>query len=534
MLQDACVLVVRRYSLSITHIFLGNFGSQEELVRSGKWVCYGGMPKRPKHPKNEALQDRSWVEAETDGLDFGDERLEERVRKMLGDFGARPGASIPQASGDWAATKGAYRALNHPEVKVEQILQTHREATLERAREQRVVLAVQDTTTLNFSTHPQTLGLGPVSNNQDKTVGLLLHTTLVLREDGQALGLLEKRLWARDPARFQTRPKGERNRLPVEQKESTKWLHSLEASVQAAQALPDTLWINIADREADSYDLFWRLVELRATPDWGAAAQRVELLIRSQHNRALSGEQERLFGHLASLPVGGQYRCIIPRQPGRKAREATLTLRWARVSLPPPPDQIKHQARSTPLELWAILAEEENPVPGQPPICWRLLSTLPVENAHIAALQVHRYSQRWEIEVFHKTLKSGSKAEERQLENTKRLERCLLLDMITAWRTLALSKAGRGEHAQQPVSPWLTEHQWKALWCHIHQRTDPPETPPTIGQATRWVAQLGGFLGRRGDGHPGVMTLWRGLQRLTDFTRAYLLFANPQKDMGNA
>jgi hypothetical protein len=492
------------------------------------------MPKRPKNPKNQALQDRSWVEAETAGLDFGDERLEERLRKMLGDFGAQPGASIPQASGDWAATKGAYRCLDHEEVVADEILGAHREATLERARGQRVVLAVQDTTTLIFSTHPCTAGLGPVSNNADKTLGLLLHSTLAFDEDGAALGLLEKRLWARDAERFKTRPKGERNRLPVEQKESIKWLHSLEATVRAAQAVPGTLWINIADREADSYDLFWRWVELRAAAALGEAAARVELLIRSQHNRALSGEQERLFGHLASLPVGGQYRFAVPRQPGKKAREATLALRWARVSLPPPPDQVKHQKRSEPLELWAILAEEENPEPGQAPIRWRLLSTLPVEEASMAALQVRRYSRRWEIEIFHKTLKSGSKAEERQLENTERLERCLVLDMITAWRTLALSKAGRGEHSQQPVTPWLTEHEWKALWCHIHQRTDPPQTPPTNLQAVRWIAQLGGFLGRRGDGYPGVMTLWRGLQRLSDFTRAYVLFAQPQKDMGNA
>ena len=492
------------------------------------------MPKRPKNAKNEALKDRSWVEAETAGLDFGDERLEERLRKMLGDFGAQPGASIPQASGDWAATKGAYRCLDHEEVEAEQVLWAHRQATLERARGQSVVLAVQDTTTLNFSTHPQTVGLGPVSNNRDKTLGLLLHSTLALNEEGAALGLLEKRLWARDPKHFHTRPKGERNRLSVEHKESVKWLHSLEATVAAAHAVVDTQWINIGDREADSYDLFWRLVELRADEDLGPAAARVELLIRSQHNRALSAEQERLFGHLASLPVRGHYRFIVPRQPGHKAREATLTLRWAPVSVPPPPDQVKHQARSAPLHLWAILAEEETSLPGQPPICWRLLSTLPVEEATTAVLQVRRYSHRWEIEVFHKILKSGSKAEERQLENTKRLERCLILDMITAWRTLALSKAGRGAHCQQPVSPWLTESQWKALWCHIHQRTDPPEIPPTTGQAVRWVAQLGGFLGRKSDGHPGVMTLWRGLQRLTDFTRAYALFAKPQKDMGNA
>ena len=492
------------------------------------------MPKRPQNPKKEMLLDRSWVETETAGMDFGDERLEERLRKMLGDFGARPGASIPQASGDWAATKAAYRCLDHQEVDAEEVLRTHRQATLERAREYPVILAAQDTTTLNFSTHPETEGLGPISNNPNKTLGLLLHSTLALNEAGQALGLLEKRLWARDPKRYHTRPKGERNRLAVEHKESAKWLHSLEATVRAAQAVEQAQWINIADREADSFDLFWRLLELRGDVELGSAATRVELLVRSQHNRALSDEPERLFGHLAHLPVQGHYRVKVPRCPGGKAREAMLTLRWGPVSVPPPPDQVKHQARSVPLQLWAILAKEEDSTCEKDPICWRLLTTLPVEELSMATRQVRRYSRRWEIEVFHRTLKSGSKAEQRQLENTERLERCLILDMITAWRTLALSKAGRGEHRQQPVTSWLSEDQWKALWCQIHQRTDPPETPPTIEQAARWVAQLGGFLGRRSDGHPGAMSIWRGLQRLTDFTRAYTLFAKPQKDMGNA
>jgi hypothetical protein len=157
-----------------------------------------------------------------------------------------------------------------------------------------------------------------------------------------------------------------------------------------------------------------------------------------------------------------------------------------------------------------------------------------VPDAATAVLQVQRYSRRWEIELFHRTLKSGCQAESRQLESAARLARCLMLDMLVAWRILALSKAGRGEHAQQPVSFWLSAAEWQALWCCIHQRTDPPESPPTTAEATRWVAKLGGFLGRRSDGHPGTMTLWRGLQRLNDFTRAYLLFANPQKDMGNA
>lgn len=492
------------------------------------------MPKRKKNLKKEALKDRQWVEGEFGSLELSDERLERRVKKMLGDMGAQPGASLPQASGDWGATKGAYRFLDNEEVEAEAMLRAHREAMLERARSQRVVLAVQDTTALNFSAHPQTTGLGPIGKNQEKTIGLVLHSTLVVAEDGQALGILERQLTAREPKRLKAEPVGARNRKPVEQKESVKWLRSLEATVRAAQGLPQTLWLNIADREADSYDLFWRWMELRADATQRAGAERVELLVRCRHNRVLSAGQERLFGHLAGQAVVGHYQFAVPRKPGRKERPTTLTVRMVEVSLPPPADRAKYQGHDRPLRLWAIQALEEEPPAGEEPICWRLLSTLPVGDAATAILQVQRYSRRWEIEVFHRTLKSGCRVEDRQLETAQRLGRCLILDMIVAWRVQALSKAGRGEHAAQPVSQWLETHEWQALWCYIHQQTRAPETPPSTYQAMRWVAQLGGFLGRRQDGHPGAMSLWRGLQRLEGFACAYLLFSTPQKDVGNA
>jgi Transposase Tn5 dimerisation domain len=341
-------------------------------------------------------------------------------------------------------------------------------------------------------------------------------------------------LLTRNREQFKKEPVGARNRKPVADKESRKWLQSLEATVAAAADRPQTRWINIADREADSYELFWRLVELRASAEQGAAAKRVDLLVRSQHNRALSTEEERLFGHLAEREVWGYYRFAVPRQPGKRVREATLSVRVAEVSLAAPSDQVKYHGHREPLRLWAIQALEENPLEAESAICWRLLSTMPVEDAASAVRQVERYSRRWEIELFHRTLKSGCRAESRQLETAERLGRCLLLDMLVAWRVLALSKAGRGAEAEQPVDTWLEEPEWKALWCYIHQRHDPPDTPPSTGEAMRWVAKLGGFLGRRSDGHPGAMTLWHGLQRLNDFTQAYLLFARLQKDVGNA
>jgi hypothetical protein len=496
------------------------------------------MPKHPKANREEKSREEDWAEREMATLRLGDKRLEKRVKKSLRDFGGQPGASIPRASGDWAGAKGAYRCLSNEAMESHAVLGAHRQTALGRALGQKVVLAVQDTTTLNFSTHPQTVGLGPVGNNRDKTIGLLLHSTLLLREEGEALGVLDHQLSAREAAAFKAGAAGARNRKPVEQKESVKWLRSLEATVCAAQELPGTILINIGDRESDSYDLFWRHVQLRGKqglPEASAAAAgRVELLIRCRHDRAVSGQEERLLGYLAEQPVAGHYCFQAPRQPGQKARAVTLTLRYGRVTLPAPPDQVKYQGHRATLTLWAIEAREENPPPGQAPICWRLLSTMPVEDAEMARQQVYRYSRRWEIEVFHKILKSGCKAEERQLESVPRLERCLALDVIVAWRVLALSKVGRQEGEQRPISQWLAEHEWKALWCRIHRRTDAPSTPPPTQEAVRWIARLGGFLGRKGDGHPGPMTLWRGLQRLNDFADAYLFFTQSSKDVGNA
>jgi hypothetical protein len=492
----------------------------------------------PKHPQIDLvlLDGEPWVEKEMATLRLGDRRREKRVKKILADFGAQPEASIPRASGNWAATKATYRCLSQEKVDGRAVLLAHRQASLERGQDVAVLLAVQDTTTLNFSTHPRTGGLGPVGNNRDKTIGLLLHSTLLLREDGQALGVLAAEFLARDPKAFKAGPAGARNRKALADKESAKWLRSLEATQAAAPALAGSLLLNIADREGDIYELFWHHAQWRGATAGTGGAQ-VELLIRSQHNRALDAGAGRLFESLAAQPVAASYGFEAPRRPGEKSRQVTLRLRYTQVHLPPPPDQVKYQGHREALSLWAIEAREENPPRGRAPICWRLLSTLPVLEAETARAQVQRYSQRWQIEVFHKVLKSGCKIEERQLESAARLQRCLTLDLIVAWRVLALSKAARHaapDSPPEPVSQWLEEHQWKALWCHVHRRTTPPTSTPSTKDAQRWIAQLGGFLARKGDGHPGPMTLWRGLQRLNDIADAYLLFTQNSKDVGNA
>ena len=487
------------------------------------------MPTHPASSADDSNTPRHWVEEEFKTLDLGDPRRVRRLKEIAADLHAQPGASLPRACGDWAGTKAAYRLFENEACDPAAVLAAHRDAALERARGEAVVLAVQDTTSLNFSTHPQTRGLGPISNNAEKTIGLLLHTTLLLREDGQALGVLDAQVWARDPAAFKAGPKGARNRKPAQEKESRKWLASATASAQAAEALAGTHVINIGDREADSYELFLHHRQRRAQ---GAGSH--ELLIRCQHDRQMPHDHDRLFSHLQKQPVAARWSVQVPRRPGQKARVATLAIRFVEVRFAPPAHQVKYRGQSEAITLWAISAQEENPAPGGEAICWRLLSTQPVADAAGAIEAVRRYSRRWQIELFHKILKSGCRAEERQLESAERIGRALALDVIVAARILALSRAGREAGGAAPASDWLAEHEWKALWCHTHRSATPPDQPPSTGEAVRWIARLGGFLGRKHDGQPGMIVLWRGLQRLHDIALAWQIFSEASKVVGNA
>jgi hypothetical protein len=495
---------------------------------------YLRMPKHPKQNRPSATLplnavEPPWAEEEFKTLDLGDPRREKRVRQMAGDFFANMGRTIPQASAGWAGAKAAYRCLDNEAVTPVAILAAHRAASLARAETEAVVLVVQDTTTVNLSTQPQTRGLGPISNNPGKTLGYFLHASLALGESGAVLGVLDVQTWARDPKQFKRKSSVVRNRQALEEKESIKWQRSVEATQAAALATPGPrkLWINVADREGDCYEVYWRAQHWRQQ-----TGEQVHLLVRMQHDREVDGETDRLFAHLQRQPVALTWSLQVPAQPGRAARTAVLTLRFTQVSLPPSVQARKYLGRTEAVTLWALSACEEHPPTGVAPLHWRLLTTQAVTTADDALTQVRRYSQRWTIELFHKILKSGCRIEARQLETLPRLLRCLQLDVIVAWRVLALSRAGRGDLGALPITQWLTDLEWQLLWVHHHRTGPPPAQPPTTRQAVRWIAQLGGFLARKHDGEPGLLTLWRGLQRLHDFVHLAQNLPSPRQTCG--
>jgi hypothetical protein len=208
----------------------------------------------------------------------------------------------------------------------------------------------------------------------------------------------------------------------------------------------------------------------------------------------------------------------VPRQEERPARVATLTVATAPVTLQPP--QRRAKERLSAVDVWAVWAVEDAPTDGDEPIVWLLLTTVPVTTWQEALERLAWYACRWGIEVWHKVLKSGCHIEARQLGTAARLERCLALYAVIAWRIVHATMLARAL-PDAPCTAVLADDEWQALWCAQHDTDTPPDTPPTIREAVREIAHLGGFLGRTHDGEPGVTVIWKGWQRLVEFVHMY-------------
>ena len=378
------------------------------------------------------------------------------------------------------------------------VLTAHTEATIERIRKHRVVLLPQDTTSLTYTTHPLTEGLTPINNKENSAIGLMLHDTLAFTEDGTPLGIIDAQCWARG----EKGKKYRRHELPIEQKESMKWLRSFQKAARIQKLCPGTMLVSIGDRESDVYELF-----LEATREPGPA-----LLVRAEKTRNRKIDQGFLWDVMAKEDVAGSLKVHIPRRGSQPACDVLLDVRFAEVTLRPP-----HGSESPPVTVWAVYARNEK-------IEWMLLTTAPVTIFDDAAKRVEWYSGRWGIEVYHRTLKSGCRIQDRQLETADRLEACLGVDMVVAWRIYYLTMLGR-ETPDMPCAVFLKDVEWKALCCYANKTPVVPDKPPSIRQAIFMIAAMGGHLGRKKDGFPGTQTLWRGLERLCMATEMYAIFA---------
>lgn len=396
-------------------------------------------------------------------------------------FAADPAASIPDACHGWSETMAAYRFLGNDAVDWQAILAPHWEQTRRRMQGHAVMLCLQDTTELNFNGQ-EIDGLGPLCYEAQR--GMYLHPTYAVTPGREALGVLDAWMWARtkkDAA-------GKRHDL----KESLRWIEGYERVAEMAAEFPATRLVYLADREADLMPLMRRAQELGEPADW---------LIRASHNRCLPDGGKLWERTTAGEPLG-QIEFIMASRHGVKARPVRQQLWAQRLEL--------RGASGQPLSVTSIVAREVDAPPGTKPIEWRLLTNRPAETCTAVVELIDWYRARWEIEMLFDILKNACRIEALQLEHIDKLERAIAMYMVVAWRIAHLMRLGR-------TNPDLDASQffdWAEIRAAYMRSKAGPPAAPTLNEVLRLIAGFGGFLARKGDGEPGVQTIWKGLRKI--------------------
>jgi hypothetical protein len=469
-----------------------------------------------------------WVMDEMKTVDLNEKRLNDRLRQVLSQLSARPTASIPAACGGRAEMVAAYRFFENEKATFNKILQPHIDATHQRMAVQPVVLLSQDTTEIDV-TRPeqQVAGAGPLDGASRR--GALLHLLQAFTPDGTPLGTAHGIAWMREEESVcQPLSRAQRAAIPIEEKESHRWVVTLRQAQAQVSHCPSTKLVCVADSEADIYEY---LVE--GTKE----SQGISWIVRACQNRALlcAGDSQTAEKYVRDYLLGqpvlfqntirvrgrkAKVSCDVRgrRQP-RQSREAEVAVRAGRVTLRPP-----HRAdRTLPaVTVNVVLVSELNPPPDDEPVEWMLMTDLPVDDVDQVRQVIEYYCVRWMIEVFFRVLKSGCRVEERLFEYMDRLLNCLAVYVIVAWRTLYVCRLGRS-CPEMSCEAIFEPAEWKSVW-KVVQRQDPPAKPPALGVFIRLVAQLGGYVNRKRSDPPGPQTLWIGLQRMHDFATCWQMF----------
>ena len=436
-----------------------------------------------------------WANNEFGSAELGDARRTRRAVRIAADLISSVGASISSTCGNSGA-QAVSRFFSCDMVTDETTLENHRIRSVDRCKDAAGrVLAIQDTTCLDFSSHKSLEGLGPTSTSKD-ALGIMMHSVLLTDDRKLPLGVLGLRLWCRD-VQLHGQKVQRRSRCTMD-KESVKWLWGLN---QVSERLSDIgkEVVLIGDRESDLYDLF--------------ASERpanVQLLVRMCQNRCVETDDEQtcMLDAVKKADVRGRYDLHVQSQN----RTAHLEVRSCRVWIRPPNGR-RLQNGNMPC-IWAVEVAELDCSEGVEPLHWILLTTLDADNLELAKYVARCYSARWTIEEFHRTLKTGCQVERLQFETLARLRPAIAMLCVVAQQVMFLTKYARSA-GDAPASRVCTEEERDTAEKWVLTYKYATYSIETVRDYVRAIGFIGGFHGRKHDGEPGVKSIWQGIRDLT-------------------
>jgi hypothetical protein len=451
----------------------------------------------------------AWFDRELAGCSFADERLNKRLRKLLAQIGSAMGQSIPLVCQDWANTKAAYRFFSNNRVSEADILAGHFQSTRDRTvATDGPVLVLHDTTEFSYQReNADAIGITKsINSGRDKAgrlrshtvCGILMHSSLAVTREGLPLGLAAVKFWTRKKFKGTAALKKKINptRVPIEKKESIRWLENVQQSTQLLGN--PARCVHIGDRESDIYELFC-----------AARQAGTHFLIRTCVDRLAGDGDHTIADEMEEVAVKGLHRIDV-RDNNGDPDEAVLEIRYRKIRVLPP---IGKQKRYPALTLTVIHAEERGTPKNRKKIEWKLITDLPVASRADAIEKLEWYALRWKIEVFHKILKSGCKAEESKLRTAQRLANLVAVFCILSWRVFWMTMLNRSSPDALPTLA-LTATEIAMLDRLVNDK--PKTRGKTLSHYLTKIARLGGYLARANDPPPGNTVMWRGLSRLTD------------------
>lgn len=452
------------------------------------------------------------IAAELAGIDLGDRRLNQRSVEILEFLAAKPEASVNAAIERWGDTLAAYRLFRNERVRPEEILRPHREATERRMLEQSVVLLVQDTTEFDFTAHPPQ---DARCLDAEHRFGFYDHTHLAVTPARLCLGVVASEQFDRAP---ETLGQGRaRKRLPIEQKESFRWLAGYRLACECQQRCGETQIISVADCEADIYEILAEVEQQSPAADF---------IIRARENRCTTERNaehpgrafHKVLDQLAAAPIRTRRTIDLQSTPKRQARQAELEVRALQVDIKPPDTR-----RDLPnVSQRFVLVREVNGPGDATEVSWLLMTTLPIAAAEDLWRIVDYYLARWMVEIYFRTLKTGCRVERMQLETLQRVKNCLAFYQIIAWRILYLTHLNRTT-PELPCTAVFADCEWKSVWM-VTKKTPPPQEPPPLHVFVKLLTSLGGYNNRPSEPPAGPQVFWTATRRMLDFATAWKTF----------